>query len=232
MCSALKRRTSVAISVCAVLTMSFAASGCGNQVHHAAWRGDSETVKAWIRNGGDVNAEHTISGGNILSYAAGSGDLPLVEYLISKGADVRQTSDNGTTPLLYACREGHAEVATLLLSKGADPNAAAENYQRSHSERNQDFPLEGTPLHYVVGNRELSEPTKCEVITVLLEHGADPQKLCRGDRGYILKAPIDLVENLGGTRAFEASENKKGSERRFKSPPDQVGRADASRASE
>ena len=44
----------------------------------------------------------------------------MVQYLISKGADVNQEDGNGLTPLFYAAVIGNTRVAELLLCAGAD----------------------------------------------------------------------------------------------------------------
>src|SRR3990172_1362886 len=121
------------------IILVFLLAGCGNEVHHAASKGDFDYVKSWIEKGGDVNARHSRSGGNILLYAANSGNLPLVEYLIAKGADIADKTGNSITPLHAACRKGHDRIVSFLLSKGANPNAKADRYIRSYTQT-----LEGT----------------------------------------------------------------------------------------
>jgi ankyrin repeat protein len=90
-------------------------------------------------------------GANALMFAALHGELPLVEYLVSRKAEVNKTgwtplhfaaanghadvirfllehhayidaeSPNGTTPLMMAARQGHPTSARLLVDEGADP---------------------------------------------------------------------------------------------------------------
>lgn len=66
----------------------------------------------------DVNRE--LSGRPPLHIAADYGHTEVVDYLISKGADVNAVDKHGFTPLLCACYEGHRDCAELLLNKGAD----------------------------------------------------------------------------------------------------------------
>lgn len=55
--------------------------------------------------------------------ACRAGHLCTVQFLISKGANVRkQTTNNDHTPLSLACAGGHMAVVELLLSQNADPN--------------------------------------------------------------------------------------------------------------
>ena len=63
-----------------------------------------------------------------LIQAAYDGDLPAVQTLLEKGADVnaKDTTD-GVTVLWMAAQEGHTEVVKLLLEKGAEVNARANN---------------------------------------------------------------------------------------------------------
>ncbi|KAM9334805.1 myotrophin [Symphorus nematophorus] len=81
--------------------------------------GDMEEVKAKLVTTDDVN--RTLDGGrNPLHYAADFGQSDVMEYLISKGADINAPDKHGLTPLICACYEGHACCVKLLLDQGAD----------------------------------------------------------------------------------------------------------------
>lgn len=48
--------------------------------------------------------------------------MPILEYLLSKGAAVNASNVlDGATPLIYACSHGHIDAARLLLEYGAEP---------------------------------------------------------------------------------------------------------------
>lgn len=59
--------------------------------------------------------------------AAAHGRLDLTWELISMGANVNATSNNGFTPLHRASEHGHIAVVKFLLSKGANVNAKSED---------------------------------------------------------------------------------------------------------
>eukprot|EP01124_Arcella_intermedia_P013586 TRINITY_DN19_c0_g1_i1.p1 TRINITY_DN19_c0_g1~~TRINITY_DN19_c0_g1_i1.p1 ORF type:complete len:378 (-),score=111.14 TRINITY_DN19_c0_g1_i1:94-1227(-) len=86
-----------------------------------------------------------------LHYAAGNGDLKILNMLLEKGAKLLQ-DDKDESPLHWACLNGHLDVVKILLKVGCDPN------QRG-TEGN-------TCLHYAVSNKHT------EVITELL---SDPR---------------------------------------------------------
>ncbi|EAX99575.1 hypothetical protein TVAG_104560 [Trichomonas vaginalis G3] len=77
----------------------------------------------------------------------------LLEYLISKGADINAKTENGSTPLHYAAKEKCKEAAEILISNGADINAKDKDGW--------------TPLHYPAryNNKETAE--------ILISNGAD-----------------------------------------------------------
>ena len=58
-----------------------------------------------------------------LFVACGSGNLPLVQRLVSMGGDVQSFDAKGATPLHWAALNNQTEVAAYLLSEGADPDA-------------------------------------------------------------------------------------------------------------
>ncbi len=56
--------------------------------------------------------------GNDLLKAAEKGDLPRVNALLAKGADVNAKNNDGWTALMYASYKGNLEVVQALLAKG------------------------------------------------------------------------------------------------------------------
>ncbi|PIK54311.1 hypothetical protein BSL78_08786 [Apostichopus japonicus] len=62
-------------------------------------------------------SEHTASA---LWVAAGAGHLTIVKALISRGADVNQTTLTRSTPLRAACYEGRIDIVQYLVDHGAD----------------------------------------------------------------------------------------------------------------
>ena len=57
-----------------------------------------------------------------LHYACQEGYLPIVEYLISKGANIEAKDEDDWTPLKLASTCGRFHVAKYLISKGANTN--------------------------------------------------------------------------------------------------------------
>src|SRR5206468_12282590 len=86
--------------------------------------------------------------------AAQRGDIPVIEYVLTKGANVDDADEVGVTPLIESARAGRADAARRLIRAGADVNRRAR--------------ILGTPLMQAV--------TYChaDVARVLLELGADP----------------------------------------------------------
>ncbi|MEO7725711.1 MAG: ankyrin repeat domain-containing protein, partial [Burkholderiales bacterium] len=75
-----------------------------------------DATRHLLTRGAEVNQP----GWTPLMYAASGGHLNVARLLISNGAQVNATAENGNTPLMMAAREGHAAVVSLLLASGAD----------------------------------------------------------------------------------------------------------------
>ncbi|CAN9508189.1 unnamed protein product [Ophioblennius macclurei] len=88
--------------------------------------GDLDEVKSKVLTSEDASRELE-SGRMPLHYAADFGHKELLEYLISKGADVNAKDKHGFTPLITACYEGHLMCVKLLLEKGADKEWKGKN---------------------------------------------------------------------------------------------------------
>ena len=119
--------------------------------------GDTEAVKALIKEGTDVNA--TDNGGTTpLHWATWNGHEATVEALITAGAEVNAKGKNGCTPLHWAADFGHTEVAELLITAGAEVNATVtEGNWKGY-----------TPLHLATENGHT------DTVRILLDNRADP----------------------------------------------------------
>jgi ankyrin repeat protein len=128
----------------------------------ASTEGQTETVKALIDSGADLESE----GGSALISAAFSalerfekaesneGQVETVKILAKAGADVDAHFDNGITALMLMSILGQTEVVRVLLEAGADVNAV----------NNADS---GTPLIFAVYGGST------ETVSILLGAGAD-----------------------------------------------------------
>lgn len=124
----------------------------------AAIRGDSEAVEALLAAGADPN-QADMNGMNALSAAVRSCRAPvdLIRRLIDSGADLENRSGGELTPLLAAVQQERTQVALMLIAAGADINAVS-------------IFGEGA-LNHAIYTRSP------DVITALVERGADPEPL-------------------------------------------------------
>ena len=99
--------------------------------------GDTEKAEAAIAAGVDVNAPGTEQEWTALNYAAGKGDLTMVDLLLRRGADVFRTGRDNRTPYQIAVAAGHATVARALAAAEA---AAGGDTQRISSRQSETRP--------------------------------------------------------------------------------------------
>lgn len=121
----------------------------------AAREGDISSVKEWLNQGVNVNAngKHGLTALHQVCFR-GNKDLGVATLLLQRGADVHATNDEGKTPLHQACYWGCIEIANLLIEHGADLNAKDKTG--------------ATPL-----NRASCTKSRLEVVRMLIDHGAD-----------------------------------------------------------
>ncbi|XP_015120121.1 ankyrin repeat domain-containing protein 17 isoform X3 [Diachasma alloeum] len=81
----------------------------------------------------DVDSETDSNHDTALTLACAGGHEELVEFLLSRGADIEHRDKKGFTPLILAATAGHQKVVEILLNHGADIEA--------QSERTKDTPL-------------------------------------------------------------------------------------------
>jgi ankyrin repeat protein len=82
----------------------------------AALKGYFSLVKKLVEQDADVNKP----GWTPLHYAASSGHVQIIEYLLEHSAYIDAESPNGTTPLMMAAMYGSPEAVKVLIQAGAD----------------------------------------------------------------------------------------------------------------
>jgi ankyrin repeat protein len=101
----------------------------------------------------DINAKSPWAGGDTLLHVATRFQRPkLISLLLSNGADLEATNEDGCTPFLLACKHV-PKMVPFLLAKGANINA--DN---------------GVALAYAAGCGDM------EVVQLLLDRGFDPSR--------------------------------------------------------
>jgi ankyrin repeat protein len=106
---------------CLLPAILILAIGCATTQSHlmlAARDGKTDTVKALIEAGADVNAKDR-QGKTALVVASEKGHLDSVKILLDNGADVNAKTKDGCTALMFAENIGHREVVRILKEAGA-----------------------------------------------------------------------------------------------------------------
>ena len=119
-------------------------------IHAAAMLGDKEKVKAFLRQGIDVNLKDD-KGNTPLFYAIRDGHDELAQFLIDQGADINYTDKNGFSLLYYAIWSRSTSMVEVLASRGVDVNPAPGKYSL---------------LHHAIWNQDLN------TVKILVDYGA------------------------------------------------------------
>jgi len=123
----------------------------GHYLHEAALNGDLEEVKFILNNNNlDIDLKDSY-GATALYYAAMSGHIDIVQYLVKKGANVNLKNNIGQTSLHLAYFMEFHKVAKYLVDNGADINL------KDNSGR--------TPLYFAAGS-------SLEAVKYLVKNGA------------------------------------------------------------
>ena len=134
-------------------------------------------VEAWLDNGGDPNALYasSLAPGDppqqrpLLLIAARWGRTSIIDLLLSRGADVDATDNNGRTAVYQVLNHFNAHrslgALRLLLSRGADVNLALHRTVLNFAGR--------TPLHTAAGGG------RADCVRMLLRAGADTEHRAR-----------------------------------------------------
>ncbi len=158
-----------------------------NEAAASGWLG---ATKLLLDNGAPINPEPTPLMTS-LNAAARAGNKAMVDFLLSKGANVSaQNGVNGYTPLHYTADHGYKAVAETLLAHGADVDV------RDH-DGNQ-------PLHVAAGKGYTT------LAEVLLAHKADVNAPGKGGETALFRAiQMNRVEMVQFLLSNKASVNVK-----------------------
>ena len=144
----------------------------------AARVGDLASAKLLVAAGANVN-DQDAWGISVVTLAAHSGFLDLVEFLLDKRADPNK-SGAGFTPLHEAIMRRDEPLVRTLLAHGADPHAPLRAWtptRRQSSDLHFEPELVGATPFWLAAR--FSQPN---VMRRLVELGADPLFVHRSDR--------------------------------------------------
>ncbi len=140
----------------------------------AAAVGKFDAVAHFIYTHPDAVNEYADDGFTPLGLACYFGQFEVARYLILKGADVNQPSNNGfhVFPIHSAAAGDYTDIARILIENGAQVNVRQQ--------------AGATPLHSAAQNGNL------ELLIMLLENGAETNVRMEGG-----KMPADLARDQG-----------------------------------
>ncbi|KAJ5098315.1 hypothetical protein N7532_005316 [Penicillium argentinense] len=189
--------------------------GAPSVLGYAIRGGHYDMMQRLIRAGANINSV-TLSGQNLLHFAAEGGNVEAVAYLLEKGLDPHAKEDYGTTPLICACRAFHfrlnVNVMKLFLERNVDVDAKDRNERTALSYAADRGFIEGVEvlLHHNaditttddMGNTPLILAARkgyASVVLILLAHAKE--KLSPHE----FKQYIDQPDNRGRTPLFSAT---------------------------
>jgi ankyrin repeat protein len=177
------------------------------RIADAGWR---LPVTAALNLGAPVNT--SCNGRSLLHAAVVSGNLRLVQLLISRGANINHRNRLGSTALMGAAAAGDNEMITMLLSAGADVSARRTPYESILLAPVHNGHLETVHLLLKAGAdcrfdsaallAEAVRQKQFQILKLLLETGADPN--ARGTRDSTALMWAAAFDNLSYVRLLLA----------------------------
>jgi ankyrin repeat protein len=185
----------------------------------ASAEGHADVIRELAAHGADVNARSTLQkwerqvtaeprekwlppgGLTPMYFAARQGCVDCITVLASLHANVNFADEDGVTPLIDALINGHFDAAGALLAAGADPNAAdATGRTPLYAAVDMNtVPSSNRPGPKTVEN----QMTGLEIITALIDHGANPNARLKKQVPYRTKIDRGSDTMLGaGTTPF------------------------------
>ncbi len=134
-----------------------------------------------------------------LLHAARAGHVEAAGALLDGGADIDQTSGDGTSPLLIAMLNGRFDLGLYLVERGADPNVASDpGATPLYAVINVQWA--GTSFYPQPRAHEAQQTGHLEVMEALLQAGADPNARLTRDLWWAHQRLVSA--NLEGTTPF------------------------------
>jgi ankyrin repeat protein len=112
-----------------------------------------ESVKAYHRAGGNIDAPDADGSGTRLHVAAAKRQRTVVEFLIAYGANLNARDKFGYTPLHVAVRANDRACAAMLLFGGADVDARSSSGKTPLQMLSQEAPESGSLANLLVAKR-------------------------------------------------------------------------------
>lgn len=96
-------------------------------IHQAIHQGELEKIKTMLTKNPDLLEARNSDNLTPLHLASSSGNKPIVQFLIDRGADLHAGDNEGSNALHHAAGNGHMDIIQLLIDKGADLNIKDKN---------------------------------------------------------------------------------------------------------
>ena len=188
-----------------------------NPLHYACRCGNIQIVNYLIENGADINYRYNITDRTALFDAALHQQNDVVEFLLSKGVNIKEVDEKGHNMLHYAISFSNIKLCELLIKNGLDPNkvsyegdssisimplvtdnnsiAIADLLLKNGANINHQNKDSETVLHFIAKHAKPYLP----LLKFLLESGANPNIRCKNKRNAFHEAAC-----LGITEVVEA----------------------------
>jgi ankyrin repeat protein len=160
----------------------------------------------------EINPPVSAKGGlTALHHAVRQGYLETTRALVDGGADINQpTAGDGSTPLLVAAINGQFDIAMLLIEKGADPNIPSKGNAVTPLWATINTQWQPRTRFPQPQNMELQKATYLDVMSALLNAGADPNGRIQSHPWYMVytgcgNRNCGLADNSGSTPFWRAA---------------------------